>query len=199
MKIVRRIFIISLLIAIALLLIMALYLNYGYQISFKFGSLKIGNSNNFIIYIITGIILFIVATYFLVKQLLIRKGIIISIILFFMIFMLPFFFLIVEGMNKNYSFIYKTESKKKLLIMGYGKKKQDNMKYIIYENLFWGFYDKIGEIDLIDYKLSVDNISLYDNVIEDNNVYYNEENKMLILTYVNSNNEIITTELPYKH
>lgn len=199
MKIVRRIFVISLLVAVSLLFIMNLYLNYGYQIYFKFGSIKVGNSNNFVIYIIVGIILFIIATYFLAKQLLTRKGIIISIILYFMIFMLPFFFLISEGMNKNYSFTYKTESKKKLLIMGYGNKKQENMKYIIYENLFWGFYDKIGEIDLIDYKLSSDNISLYNDEIQDNNLYYNEENKMLILTYVNSSNEIITTELPYKH
>ena len=199
MKIVRRIFIIALLSAIALLLIMALYLNYGYQIYFKFGSLKIGNSNNFVIYIIVGIILFIIGTYFLIRQILTRKGIILTIILYFMIFMLPFFFLIVEGMNKNYSFTYKTESKKKLLIMGYGNKKKDDMKYIIYENLFWGFYDKIGEIDLVNYRLSNDNIILKKDIVGTESLYYIEENKMLILTYINSNNEIITTELPYKH
>ncbi len=199
MKIVRRIFIIALLSAIALLLIMALYLNYGYQIYFKFGSLKIGNSNNFVIYIIVGIILFIIGTYFLIRQILTRKGIILTIILYFMIFMLPFFFLIVEGMNNNYSFTYKTESKKKLLIMGYGNKKKDDMKYIIYENLFWGFYDKIGEIDLVNYRLSNDNIILKKDIVGTESLYYIEENKMLILTYINSNNEIITTELPYKH
>ncbi len=199
MKIVRRIFIIALLSAIALLLIMALYLNYGYQIYFKFGSLKIGNSNNFVIYIIVGIILFIIGTYFLIRQILTRKGIILTILLYFMIFMLPFFFLIVEGMNNNYSFTYKTESKKKLLIMGYGNKKKDDMKYIIYENLFWGFYDKIGEIDLVNYRLSNDNIILKKDIVGTESLYYIEENKMLILTYINSNNEIITTELPYKH
>ena len=199
MKIIRRIFIITFLIVFALFLIMLLYINSGYQLYFNIGSIKIGNSNNNIIYIFVGIFFFIIATYYLIRYLLTRRGIIISIIFYFLIFMLPFSFLIFKGMNSNHSFTYKTESHKKLLIMGYGNKKGDDMKYVIYENLFLGFYDKIGEIDKLDYMLSSDNVILKTEDIMDNSLYYEEQDKKIILTYVDANNEIIVKELSYKH
>ena len=199
MKIIRRIFFIITLLWVVLLLLMFAYINSGYQLYFNLGFIKLGNSNNNIIYIIIGCILFTIATYFLIRHIFKKHGIIIAIILYFSIFMLPFFFLITNGMNKNYSFDYKTDSNKHLLIMGYGNKKEANMKFVVYENLFLGFYDKIGEIEEVDFKLTRDNIKKKDMSIEDNNLYYYEEDKILYLVYLNSNDEIKIVELKYKH
>lgn len=199
MKIIRRIFFVITIIWVLLLLLMIAYVNSGYQLYFDFGIFKLGNSNNNIIYVIVGCILFTIATYFLIRYIVKKRGIIISIILYFSIFMLPFFFLITNGMNKNYSFDFKTESNKHLLIMGYGNKKEDNMKYVIYENLFLGFYDKIGEIEEVGFKLSKDNIVKKDLAVEDNYLYYSEEDKTLYLVYKNSIDEMKLIELKYKH
>ena len=199
MKYIRRITLIISLLLIALLIISSLYIKNGYQIYFDLGFIKLGNSNNNIIYIIIGLLLAVLGIYFLFKQIINHRGIIISICLFFTIFLLPFIFLITDGMNRNHSFTYKTESNKDLLIMGYGKNTNDiNMKYEIYERLVLGFYEKIGEINDISYILSSEKISS-DDLINNEEISYYEDNNSIIFSYLDDTNNKVNITMEYKH
>ena len=200
MKIFRRILLILTLIIFTILVISSIYLKNGYEIYFNLGFIKLGNSNINIIYILSGLILLIWAIYFLIKQIITKNGIIISISLFFTIFLLPFVFLISCGMNRNHSFTYKTESNKDILIMGYGKNTDTiNMKYVFYERLVLGYYEKIGEIESIDYILSVDNISNKKEEIKDETLYYYENEGYIYFIYLDDNNEVVEVEMKYNH
>ena len=200
MKALRIITFVLTIITSILLIVCLLYMKNGYQIYFSIGKLKIGNSNNNIIYIAIGLIFFYFALYFLIKQLIRKKGIMLSIILFFMIFMLPFMFLITKGMNRNHSFLYTTSANKKLLLMGYGDNKKDiKMKYVVYEKLVLGFYEKIGEIEYVDYVIKSDDININDGDIIDNKLFYTDDGKIITFTFIDSDNNTKNIEMKYKH
>ena len=198
MKLFRTFTIIIVSILAILMILMSIYIKCGYQLYFKIGNISIGNSNNNVLYVIIGLIFFVLAVYLLIHYIIKKRGIILSIIFFFMIFLLPFFFLITKGMNKNHSFTYKTENKN-LLIMGYGKNKEDKMKYEIYEKLFSGFYDKIATIDNVGFMLNKDNVIKYEAEVDSNYLYYFENNNTLTLSYYDINNEKIEITVEYKH
>ena len=198
MKLFRTFTIIIVSILAILMILMSIYIKCGYQLYFKIGNISIGNSNNNVLYVIIGLIFFVLALYLLIRYIIKKRGIILSIIFFFMIFLLPFFFLITKGMNKNHSFTYKTENKN-LLIMGYGKNKEDKMKYEIYEKLFSGFYDKIATIDNVGFMLNKDNVIKYEAEVDNNYLYYFENNNTLTLSYYDINNEKIEITVEYKH
>ena len=198
MKLFRTFTIIIVSILAILMILMSIYIKCGYQLYFKIGNISIGNSNNNVLYVIIGLIFFVLALYLLIRYIIKKRGIILSIIFFFMIFLLPFFFLITKGMNKNHSFTYKTENKN-LLIMGYGKNKEDKMKYEIYEKLFSGFYDKIATIDNVGFMLNKDNVIKYESEVDNNYLYYFENNNTLTLSYYDINNEKIEITVEYKH
>ena len=186
MKLFRTFTIIIVSILAILMILMSIYIKCGYQLYFKIGNISIGNSKNNVLYVIIGLIFFVLAVYLLIHYIIKKRGIILSIIFFFMIFLLPFFFLITKGMNKNHSFTYKTENKN-LLIMGYGKNKEDKMKYEIYEKLFSGFYDKIATIDNVGFVLNKDNVIKYEAEVNNNCLYYFENNNTLTLSYYDIN------------
>lgn len=198
MKLFRTFTIIIVSILAILMILMSIYIKCGYQLYFKIGNISIGNSNNNVLYVIIGLIFFVLALYLLIHYIIKKRGIILSIIFFFMIFLLPFFFLITNGMNKNHSFTYKTENKN-LLIMGYGKNKEDKMKYEIYEKLFSGFYDKIATIYDVGFMLNKDNVIKYEAEVDNNCLYYFENNNTLTLSYYDINNEKIEITVEYKH
>ncbi len=84
--------------------------------------------------------------------------------------------------------------------MGYSKSK-DNimMEYSIYEKHYLGFYEKIGTTKYVDYFLSSDVILKLDGEVDDNKVYYYEQNDKIVIMYYDIDGNLNTQELVYKH